>query len=98
MVSYSRLNLTVGYLCLGNTDFFKSETSDAQEVITSSLRDGSLTMKRTILKIFQEHFTIEESKAEALEGNKKKGVDLTGIIGELTGTANSVNTDEYFSI
>jgi hypothetical protein len=41
---------------------------------------------------------MEESKAEASEGNKKEDVDLTGDIGVLTGTANSVNTDEYFPI
>ena len=38
---------------------------------------------------------MEEAKAEAREGNKKEDVDLTGDIGVLTGTANSVNTDEY---
>jgi hypothetical protein len=84
----------IGFLCLGNTDFFKSETEDAQQIITSSLRDGSLALKKTILEIFQDYFTIEEHKAEAREGSKKEDVDLTEDIGVLTGTAESVNTDE----
>ena len=82
-------------MCLGNTDFFKSDTEDAQQIIATSLRNGSLTLKRTILEIFQDYFKMEEAKAEAREGNKKEDVDLTGDIGVLTGTANSVNTDEY---
>jgi hypothetical protein len=57
-----------------------------------------LTLKRTILEIFQDYFKMEETKAEARESNKKEDVDLTGDIGVLTGTANSVNTDEYFLI
>lgn len=89
--------LLLGYLCLGNTDFFKSDTEDAQQIIASSLRDGSLTLKRTILEIFHDYFKMEETKAEAREG-KKEDVDLTGDIGVLTGTANSLNTDEYFLI
>jgi len=85
-------------LCLGNTEFFKSDTEDAQQIIASSLRNGSLTLKRTILEIFQDYFKMEEAKAEAHEGNRKEDVDLTGDIGVLTGTAISVNTDEYLLV
>lgn len=86
--------LKVGFLCLGNTDFFKSETSDAQQIIVSALRGSSVTLKRTILEIFQEYFAIEEHKAEILEGKDKEDVDLSSDIGVLTGTAKNVNTDE----
>jgi hypothetical protein len=82
-------------LCLGNTEFFKSEAEESQQIITSSLRDGSLVLKRTILDIFQEYFAIEEHKAEILEGKEKEDVDITADIGVLTGTAHSVSTDEY---
>ena len=95
MVPLFYSGLTTGFLCLGNTEYFKSETGDAEKIITSSLRDGSLTLKKTILEIFQEYFANEEHNAEVLEGNKKEDVDLTGDIGVLTGTANSVATDEY---
>ena len=81
-------------MCLGNTEFFKSETGDAQQIISSSLRDGSLTLKKTILDIFLEYFTTEEAKAEAREGIKKEDVDLTDNIGVLTGTSSAVSTDE----
>jgi hypothetical protein len=47
------------------------------------------------LEIFHDYFTIEEYKAEAREGNRKEDVDLTEDIGVLTGTADSINTDEY---
>ena len=91
-------SLTVGFLCLGNTEFFKSETGEAQQIITSSLRDGSVVLKRTILEIFHDYFAIEEHKAESLEGIKKDDVDLSNDIGVLTGTATSVATDEcHFS-
>ena len=82
-------------MCLGNTEFFKSETGDAQQIIASSLRDGSIVLKRTILEIFQDYFAFEEHKAESLEGIKKDDVDLSSDIGVLTGTATSVATDEY---
>ena len=88
--------LTIGFLCLGNTEFFKTETGDAQQIITSSLRDGSITLKRTILEIFQEYFSIEELKAEAREGVKKEDVDLSTDFGVFAGTASSIGTDEYF--
>jgi hypothetical protein len=95
MVSYSRSQLIEGFLCLGNTDFFKSEASDAQQIIGSSLRDGSIALKRTILEIFQDHFAIEEHKAEVQECTKKEDIDLESDIGVLTGTANSMATDAY---
>jgi hypothetical protein len=53
-----------------------------------------LTLKRTILEIFQDYFAIEEHKAEALEGREKEDVDLSTDIGVLTGTAKNINTDE----
>jgi hypothetical protein len=87
--------LTVGFLCLGNTEIFKSETEDAQQIITSALRGDSVSLKRTILEIFQDYFAIEEYKAEALEGREKEDVDLSADIGVLTGTAKNINTDEY---
>lgn len=87
-------HLNVGFLCLGNTDLFKSETSDAQQIIVSAFRGSSVTLKRTILEIFQEYFAIEEHKAEILEGKDKEDVDLSSDIGVLTGTAKNVNTDE----
>ena len=89
--------LIIGFLCLGNTDFFKSDAEDAQQVITSSLRDPSQTLKRTILEIFQEYFATEDYKAEATEGRRKEDIDLTSDIGVLTGTASSINTDEYLA-
>jgi hypothetical protein len=85
-------------LCLGNTELLKAEGGEAQQIITVSLRDESLTLKRTMLEIFQEYFAIEESKAEILEGKEKDDVDLTTDIGVLTGTARSVGTDEYTSL
>ena len=95
MVSARVYFLTIGFLCLGNTEFFKSETEDAQQIITSALRGESLSLKRTILEIFQDYFAIEEHKAEALEGREKEDVDLSADIGVLTGTAKNINTDEY---
>ncbi len=53
-----------------------------------------MTLKRTILEIFQEYFAIEEHKVEILEGKDKEDVDLSSDIGVLTGTAKNVNTDE----
>jgi 23S rRNA U2552 (ribose-2'-O)-methylase RlmE/FtsJ len=97
MVTLSKEMLKAGFLCLGNPDFFKSETGEAQQIIAVSLRNGSQTLKRTILEIFQDYFTNEELKAEILEGIKKEDVDVTSDIGVLTGTATSVNTDEYLS-
>jgi hypothetical protein len=47
------------------------------------------------LEIFQEYFATEDHKAEATEGKRKEDVDLTSDIGVLTGTASSINTDEY---
>jgi len=47
------------------------------------------------LEIFQEYFATEDHKAEATEGKRKDDVDLTSDIGVLTGTASSINTDEY---
>jgi septum formation topological specificity factor MinE len=73
---------------------FKSETSDAQQIIVSAFRGSSVTLKRTILEIFQEYFAIEEHKVEILEGKDKEDVDLSSDIGVLTGTAKNVNTDE----
>jgi hypothetical protein len=95
MVTSSTETLKVGFLCLGNPDFFKSETGEVQQIIAISLRDGSQTLKRTILEIFQDYFANEELKAEIREGIKKEDVDVTSDIGVLTGTATSVNTDEY---
>lgn len=83
-----------GFLCLGNTEFFKSETSDAQQIMTSALRGSSVTLKKTLLDILQEYFAIEDHKAEILEGKDKEDVDLSADIGYLTGTAKNVNTDE----
>lgn len=97
MVTISKDMLKAGFLCLGNPGFFKSETGEAQQIIATSLRDGSQTLKRTILEIFQDYFTNEELKAEIREGIKKEDVDVTNDIGVLTGTATSVNTDEYLS-
>lgn len=74
---------------------FKVEGGEAQQIIASSLRNESLTLKRTVLDIFQEYFAIEEHKAEILEGKEREDVDLTTDIGVLTGTAQSVSTDEY---
>jgi hypothetical protein len=84
----------VGYLCLGNTEFFKAESGDAPQIIASSLRTASMVLKKTILEIFHDYFTIEESKAEAREGIKKEDVDLSDNIGVLTGTSTSLSTDE----
>jgi len=83
-----------GFLCLGNTEFFKSETSDAQQIMTSALRGSSVALKKTLLDILQEYFAIEDHKAEILEGKDKEDVDLSADIGYLTGTAKNVNTDE----
>lgn len=94
MVPNLLLYLTIGFLCLGNTEFFKTETGDAQEIITSSLRNSSITLKRTILEVFQEYFSIEEHKAEAREGIKKEDVDLTTDFGVFAGTSNNIGTDE----
>jgi hypothetical protein len=71
------------------------ETQDAKQIITSSLRDGSLTLKRTILEIFQDYFAMEEQKSEAREGKKKEDVDLDADISVLTGTAPTTANDEY---
>jgi hypothetical protein len=81
-------------LCLGNTEFFKSESGDAPQIIASSLRTGSMVLKKTILEIFHDYFAIEESKAEAREGIKKEDIDLSDNIGVLTGTSTSLSTDE----
>jgi hypothetical protein len=70
------------------------ETQDAQQIVASSLRDGSLTLKRTILEIFQDYFAIEEQKAEAREGKRKEDVDLDTDISVLTGTAMNAANDE----
>jgi len=91
-------DLTSGFLCLGNTEYFKSETAGAQQIIESSLRGESITLKRTILEIFQEYFAIEERKAELLEGKEREDVDLSSDIGVLTGTAKTANNDEYLTL
>jgi hypothetical protein len=82
-------------LCLGNPDYFKSETQHARQVITSSLRDGSLILKKTILDVFKDYFAIEEQKSEAREGKTKEDVDLDADISVLTGTAKTTANDEY---
>jgi len=88
----------LGFLCLGNPDYFKSETQDARQIITSSLRDGSLILKRTILEVFKDYFAIEEQKSEAREGKMKEDVDLDADISVLTGTAKTTANDEYVSL
>jgi len=91
------LKLMAGYLCLGNPAFFRSATPGGPQVISICFRDGSITLKRTILEIFQEYFAIEQHKAEALELIKKEEVDLTSDIGVLTGNTTHLATDEYSS-
>jgi hypothetical protein len=98
MVNPFHVFLTLGFLCLGNTEYFKSETAGAQQIISSSLRGDSIPLKRTILEVFQEYFAIEEHKAELLEGKEKEDVDLSSDIGILTGTAMSTNNDEYMTV
>lgn len=85
----------LGFLCLGNTEFFKMDTDGTPQIITSSLRDGSMALKRTVSEIFQEYFSIEEYKAEAREGIKMEDVDLTTDFDLFTGTSSNIGTDEY---
>jgi hypothetical protein len=98
ITSYGNVSLErlmSGFLCLGNTEYFRSSSVGAQQIIAGSLRSDSLTLKRTVMEIFQEYFAIEELKAENLEGKEKEDIDLSRDIGMLTGTAKTANNDEY---
>src|SRR5271169_3901611 len=95
MVISGCILLMIGFLCLGNTAYFKSTAVGARQIIAGSLRSDSLTLKRTVMEIFQEYFATEELKAENLEGKEKEDVDLSRDIGMLTGTAKTTNNDEF---
>jgi hypothetical protein len=95
MVNHTLFLLTIGFLCLGNPEYFKSEKSEGPQIFAFCLRGTSILLKKTVFDIFQDYFAIEQRNAEAREGTKKEDVDLESDIGVLTGNTHSLVTDEY---